>query len=306
MEPGKLRWVVVAILLLFIAADSALFADDNSPHTILNSKFGFVSTAKDLGPAQSSNQITVYVWLRLHNADSLRELVEQQYDPSSGNYHDWLTADQFSSTYAPTAEEVLTVKEFLAAHNLSVISAGDLNLYVKAQGSIADVQTAFGVQIHQFDVHGHTYRANTTDPIIEGAAGTLVSRVGGLSDYRVQPHAVPRVNPETGRPLAAVPLSVTPEGAVFSPYCLQLPQIVNFSTDGSSPTATYFGNTYGAPITNTTPGTLAPCGYQPSDLQTAYGLNALYRRNLTGAGQTEVIVDAYGSPTIVSDAATFS
>lgn len=306
MKTDRLRSIALFSLLLCLATSSTLFAQGTSRHTITNSKFGFVSTAKDLGPEVSSKQVTVYVWLQLHNLDSLRDLVEQQYDSSSANYQNWLTPEQFNSTFAPTTEDVAKVKAFLAGHNLTVSSVGDRNMYVKAQGSIADAQRAFSVQIHRFDVRGRTYHANTTDPVVEGPAGELVSRVGGLSDYRFQPHVLRPANPQTGQPIPAVPLSVAANGAFYSPYCLQSPQAVNFSTDGGTPKASYFGNTYGAPLSNTTPGTWAPCGYQPSDIQTAYNLNDLYKAGLTGAGQTVVIIDAFGSPTIATDAAVYS
>lgn len=305
MRSPTLPAVAVSMLALTMAA-SSLFAQENSRHTIPNSKYGFVSTAKDLGPEQASKQVTVYVWLQLHNSDALRELVQQQYDPSSGNYQNWVTPDQLNSNYAPSAEDVATVKAFLAANHLAVSGLGQLNLYVKAQGTVADVEKAFSTPIHRFDVHGHIYRANTTDPVVEGPAGAIISRVGGLSDYRLQPHILRPVNPETGKVAPPVPLSAVADGAFFSPNCLEAPQLVNFTTDGSRPSATYFGNTYGAPISNTAVGSLAPCGYQPSDLQTAYNLTGLYNAGLTGAGQTVVIIDAYGSPTIGTDADTFS
>ena len=47
-----------------------------------------------------------------------------------------------------------------------------------------------------------------------------------------------------------------------------------------------------------------PC-YQPGQIQQAYGLPALYSEGTTGAGQTIVIVDAFGSPTIRHDLSTF-
>jgi len=47
-------------------------------------------------------------------------------------------------------------------------------------------------------------------------------------------------------------------------------------------------------------------GYTPSQIQTAYGLNALYNKGWDGTGQTIVIVDANGSNTILQDANTFS
>ncbi len=48
----------------------------------------------------------------------------------------------------------------------------------------------------------------------------------------------------------------------------------------------------------------APC-YQPSQIQAAYDEQPLLTSGITGAGETIVIVDPFGSPTIKSDLATF-
>ncbi len=45
--------------------------------------------------------------------------------------------------------------------------------------------------------------------------------------------------------------------------------------------------------------------YQAPQLQAAYNLGPLFRRGITGAGQTIVIVDPFGSPTITGDLATY-
>ena len=45
--------------------------------------------------------------------------------------------------------------------------------------------------------------------------------------------------------------------------------------------------------------------YSPDQIRAAYQLPALYARGITGAGETIVIVDSFGSPTIRSDLATF-
>jgi subtilase family serine protease len=47
-----------------------------------------------------------------------------------------------------------------------------------------------------------------------------------------------------------------------------------------------------------------PC-YDPAQIQTAYNEAPLFNRGITGTGQTIVIVDSFGSPTIQSDLATF-
>ena len=45
--------------------------------------------------------------------------------------------------------------------------------------------------------------------------------------------------------------------------------------------------------------------YQPGQLRTAYNLTPLYGKGITGTGQTIVIVDSFGSPTIRQDLAAF-
>ena len=47
-----------------------------------------------------------------------------------------------------------------------------------------------------------------------------------------------------------------------------------------------------------------PC-YVPAQVQTAYDEQPLFNAGITGAGQTIVILDAFGSPTIQADLATF-
>ena len=48
----------------------------------------------------------------------------------------------------------------------------------------------------------------------------------------------------------------------------------------------------------------APC-YSPQEIRTAYGLNGLIGAGFVGAGQTIVIIDSYGSPTIAADLIAF-
>ena len=62
---------------------------------------------------------------------------------------------------------------------------------------------------------------------------------------------------------------------------------------GAPPTDAYCRATY-----------QSPC-YSPKEMQTAYGVSALLADGIDGAGQTILIVDAYGSPTIAADLAQF-
>jgi subtilase family serine protease len=47
-----------------------------------------------------------------------------------------------------------------------------------------------------------------------------------------------------------------------------------------------------------------PC-YSPQEIHDAYGLTPLLNAASTGAGQTIIIIDSFGSPTIAQDLKTF-
>jgi subtilase family serine protease len=300
------RHFALPLLALCLAAITAGLAQNSTARVIPNNTPRFVAKARNVGPEDSSKVINVTVWLRLHNQDSLHGLVEQLYQQGSPNYHRWLTPEQFKADYAPKAEEAAAVRNFLAAHNLSVLSVDENNLHVKARGTVGDVQNAFRVQIARFEVNGKTFKANTADPVIEEPVGSLVAAVDGLSDHRLQPYSVRPIDPDTGKPFTGIPLASSPNGAFFSGQCFRQPEVHTFTTGGGLPKATYVGNRYGADITNTAYGTLPPCGYSPAEVQKAYNLNGAYNKGLDGTGQTIVIVDAFGSTSIQYDAALFS
>jgi subtilase family serine protease len=175
---------------------------------------------------------------------------------------------------------------------------------VKVQGTVADIQNAFHVQIHNYKFAGETYRSNTADPSVNDGSGAHVAAITGLDDYGFQPANVRPVDAD-GNPVPFRPLSqVTPGGVFFEGQAFRPVETDVFTGGGN--TATYTGNRYGADITNMSLGHLPPQGYSPDEIQTAYNLKPLYQAGLDGTGQTIVITDAYGSATIAEDAAVFS
>jgi subtilase family serine protease len=260
-----------------------------------------------VGPEDQARQISVTVWLNLHNKATLDAMVPDMYDKSSPNYHKFLTMKDFKAQFAPTAKDVATVRSYLTAHNMKVTSVDKNNHFILAQGSVADAQTSFHTKINRMMVNGAMHRVNDAPPSVTGPAAAIVSTVQGLSDLAYQANVKPGRNPDTGKPYSgASPSAPGANGLFFSQQCLFPPQTVTFTTGGKTPKAIYTGNRYGAPITNTLPPNLPSCGYDAAEMQKAYGLDKAYKSGLDGAGQTIVIVDAFGSNTIVDDANLFS
>jgi subtilase family serine protease len=272
-----------------------------SSQVIANNTPRFVSTAKNLGPANTAQTIDVVVWLNPHNRADLDTLVEELYDPNSPNYHAWLTPADVAARFAPTAKEAQIVGEFLSSHNLPVVEVGADNFSVHARGTLGDVQKTFHVQINNYELNGATYRANAGDPSVEGAAAGLVSSVGGLDSGEYQHPLVTRSQAQKSPGAGAKAAVTAADSSFFSSICFTGVQTQTYSGldfNGFAASATYKGNTYND--------SLLGCGYTPPEIWTAYNLTGLYKEGYDGTGQTIVIIDWCGSPTIESDANTFS
>jgi subtilase family serine protease len=297
MYANKLYRSVYLALALGLAA--TLAGAETGGQFITNNTPKFVATAKNLGRKNPSNVIDVSLWLKLRNRGELDLLTKQLYERGSTNYHKWLQPAEFATKFAPTAEQVKTVAAFLSSHNLQFVSVGPYNMSVRGRGTVADVEKAFRVTMNDFDVNGKSYYANTSDPYVDGDAASLVAVVYGLESQQYQHPQVTRyvANNQSSTSGSQTATAGT-DPLLFTSDCFTGVKTETYSTSGSFPIATYTGNGYTDNI--------AGCGYTPPQIQAAYNLTGLYQEGHDGAGQTIVIIDWCGSPTIMSDANAFS
>jgi subtilase family serine protease len=286
----------------------AVFASLTAPATLAQSSnlpAAIATHGTSLGLESPSAPISATVWLKMHNKAEFDLIVKQLYTKGSPNYHKWLTRADMKR-FEPTAAEITAVESELAAHHLSVVSSDAAHFSVKFEGKTSDYESAFHTQLSRYILDGRILRAASVAPRMTGAATGLISGVTGVSGAGLRPFHVVPLDPKTGKQLGLVRVASgeKPQGAFYSNQCLG-PMTSVALTLGTT-FATYTGIGYGADPTNTEPGTISPCGYSPQDVWDLYSLNSVYDLGYTGAGQTVVVVDAYGSPTIVADTATFS
>jgi subtilase family serine protease len=268
---------------------------------VANTTPPYVATSRNLGPADPSTTIDVSIWLNLHNRSTLDTLAGQLYNPSSPNYRHWLTPSYIGANFAPSAQEAAAIQQFFVSHNLKIVTVGPSNLFVRARGTVGNVEKAFQVQLNNYSVRGTTYRAPATDPYVDGAAIGLVRAVSGLDSGGFSHPLVARPSSPPGTqagPAAAQPATTSD---FFSSHCFTGATTQKYNTAGTYPEGTYKGNGYMV-TSSPSPG----CGYTPQDLYTAYNLTGLYNEGYNGAGQTIAIIDWCGSPTIQQDANGFS
>ena len=303
---SKLSAVPVAALLLTLIAAVAVPATAASGKFIAHNTPAYVATAKNLGTEDPSKTVEVSIWLNPHHRAQLDALAQRLYDRTSPSYRHFLKQSQIAARFAPTAAEAKTVQQFFEAHNLKVVRTGPNNFFVRARGTVGDVENAFHVQLNNYQVRSKVIRANDRDPYVDGAAAALVASIAGLDSGEYEHPAMARPMGLPNQKAAAANLktasAATPDD-FFSTKCFNRTETESFSNnnDGSLPIATYKGNHL-----NLQSLTSAGCGYTPPPIQTAYGLTGLYAEGFDGTGQTIGIIDWCGSLTIQRDANAFS
>ena len=307
VRPRRNFWL--AVLVVTLIASTALPALAASGQFIVHNTPRYVASAKNLGTESPSKTIEVSVWLNPHNRGQMDELAQKLYDPTSPTYRHFLTRSQIAARFAPTAEEANTVREFLEGHNLKLVRMGPSNFFVRARGTVGDVESAFHVVLNNYQVRGKVVRSNDRDPFVEGPAAQFVRSISGLDSGEYEHPLMARGTPpalkkeaEAVRP-ASVANAVAHTTALFSTDCFTGTETDVFSNngDGSLPIATYKGN-----VLNLQSLTSNGCAYTPPPIQAAYNLSGLYAEGFDGTGQTIGIIDWCGSLTIQSDANAFS
>lgn len=134
-----------------------------------------------LGAANPDASLTVQVTLKLRNTGALNQLVQAQQDPSSPQYHRWLTSSEFDARFGPTQQDLTMVANWLAAQGLQVTWSSLADRYVRASGTVARAEQAFGTSIMSFG-NGASY-ANVTEPTVPAQIAPLIGSISGLNNF---------------------------------------------------------------------------------------------------------------------------
>jgi len=148
---------------------------------------------------------------------ALGQLLDDQQNRTSPNYHQWLTPEQFGKQFGPSDEDLQTIAAWLQSHGFRVGSTKGRTV-LEFSGSASQVQEAFHTTIHQYLVNGEQYWANASDPQIPTALVPAVAGVRSLNNFPRKPMNVSagagERDPKTGKIRPVKPLLTFPSGCV--------------------------------------------------------------------------------------------
>src|SRR5271157_3700902 len=127
---------------------------------------------------------------------SLDALLLQQLDPSSPNYHKWLTPEQYADRFGVSPSDISRVANWLRQQGFTSVIPARSRTWIGFNALAAQIEAAFRTPIHQYLVNGELHYSNATEPSLPSAFRGVVMAVSTLNDFRPRPHSVVRsVNP---------------------------------------------------------------------------------------------------------------
>jgi subtilase family serine protease len=283
MRVQYLRRTTLAIAFGALCVGSAAYANTSAPTSRVSlpgTVPAWASTRDMTGEPAPDTQKTIIVGLTLRNASAANALALAVSTPSSPRYGHYLSPAQFNSRFAPSTSTVAAVSKFLAGAGLHVDAVAAGNRWVQATGTVSQLDSAFATTVKTYTWRGTQLLAPATDVSIPSTIAGDVMTVTGIDDSgRLRRPYDQTVPVDVTAPHLVAGGAKPPKATECSQYWAQHSQTV--------PTA--YGKTkfptYG-------------CGYTGAQIRGAYGLSSTKQ---TGHGVTVAIIDAYASPTIVSD-----
>jgi hypothetical protein len=145
------------------------------------------ASAIDVGAAPSSQRMKLTLTLVPDAARSaaLDVFLTGLATPSSPNYRQWMTPHQFAASYGATTDQIAAATAWIEGQGLSVEAVSPSGMRLSVSGFASQVEMAFATTLHQYQIGGHLYFANATQPSLPVEAAAWFSSIEGLDDLPI-------------------------------------------------------------------------------------------------------------------------
>jgi hypothetical protein len=181
-------------------ADRVPDSFDPTPTAVLQNHHPlWASPANDRGavnPSKNMEYVTLVLARSPEQQQAFDQLVEDQRNPSSPQFHHWLTPVEIGTQFGLTDHDIASVSGWLESQGLHVNWVAPTKSLLRFGGTAANVGRAFGTSMHAYRVRGEDRFSVSSDPKIPAALTPVIGAVRGLFTIHEEPQfASRRVGP---------------------------------------------------------------------------------------------------------------
>jgi len=157
--------------------------------TLANHHPQWAVAANDAGAVPADlpiSNVTLALARSSQQEQALEQLLRDQQDPSSPDYHHWLTPDEIGERFGLSGNDIAVITAWLQSQGLQVSWVSPSRLFVGFTGTAANVGRAFGTELHYYKVNGKQLVSVSSDPTIPAALAPAIRSVRGL--FTIEDH----------------------------------------------------------------------------------------------------------------------
>ena len=140
-------------------------------------------------PQAASEPLTLTVVLNRADQSGFESFLNDVQNPHSANFRHFASQTDLTNRYGPSQSSYNAVLNYLKQQGFTLEQGSANRLTLTVQGTRAQAEQAFGVQINDYQLDGRSFHANDTDPTVPGNIAPYIQAVVGMSNL-----AVPRPN----------------------------------------------------------------------------------------------------------------
>jgi pseudomonalisin len=166
------------------------FVDDEQRVALPGNRHPLANAQYDAGAVSPDFRMDRMLITLLPDAEqenALIQLIDDQHDPESLYYHQWLTPQQYGDLFGVSESDAKQVTEWLQAHGMEVEELPAGRRSIVFSGTASQVESAFHTAIHTYKIGAEVHHANASDPEIPKAFSAVVGGIVSLHDFRSEP-----------------------------------------------------------------------------------------------------------------------
>ncbi len=150
----------------------------------------------DGGPVDAATRLSYMRMMFAQTAaqkSSLARLLSDQQDPTSVQYHRWLTPEEYADRFGLSQTDVNRIAAWLTSAGFTIEYTARGHDWIAFTGTAGQVEKAFQTSVHQYRENGETHIAIAKDPSVPANLSPLIAGFLGMDDFR--PHSMAMLKP---------------------------------------------------------------------------------------------------------------
>jgi subtilase family serine protease len=135
-----------------------------------------------IGALDPSTAMHIVVGLQERNAGLVQSILRGMLTVGNPLYGTTYTVQQFVAQFGPTTQQVQAVENYLQSEGFTNATVADNRLLIEADGTAAQVQTAFNTTLEQYSANGAVVYVNTAPAQVPASLSGIVIAVLGLNN----------------------------------------------------------------------------------------------------------------------------